>query len=100
MKYYTAEDLNLDEASVALYKDRKNRIWLGSARGVYMAEPGLSVFKKLVKLGYYWIVDIMEDKDGILWFASLGQGLCRYDISTDEFTYSVHYSSLKERLGR
>lgn len=91
MKYYTAEDLNLDEASVyALYKDRKNRIWLGSARGVYMAEPGSYVFKKLVKLGYYWIVDIMEDRDGILWFASLGQGLCRYDILTDEFTYYVN----------
>lgn len=91
MKYYSAEDLNLDEASVyALYKDSKNRIWLGSARGVYMAEPGEYVFKKLDKLGYYWIVDILEDKEGTLWFASLGQGLCRYDIDLDEFTFYVN----------
>lgn len=91
MKYYSADDLNLDDASVyALYKDSKNRIWLGSARGVYMAEPGSYVFKKLVKLGYYWIVDILEDKDGTLWFASLGQGLCRYEAELDEFTYYVN----------
>lgn len=88
VNFYNGEDLNIDEASVyALCKDRKGRIWLGSAWGVYVAEPEKRVFKKLDKLGYYWIVDILEDKDGMLWFASLGQGLCKYDPEKDALTF-------------
>lgn len=88
IRHYSDKELGIDDASVyTLYKDRKGRIWIGSGLGVYVAPLGTRRFKKLDRLGYYWTVDILEDRDGLLWFASLGQGLCRYDPEKDRLTF-------------
>lgn len=31
------------------------------------------------EVGFDWIFDVFQDKDGMMWFASMGSGLWKYD---------------------
>lgn len=89
--FYGQDHLGLDEASLyAIYTDSQGRTWLGNAWGIYVAEAGSMDFRKLRQLGNFWVVDILEDQDGTMWFASMGVGICKYNPAEDEYTF---YSS-------
>ncbi len=76
VRHYSPQELNIDEGSVyAFYIDSKGNKWLGSGWGLYKASPGSFTFHWVTNLGYDWIFDIMEDKSGTLWFATMGSGL-------------------------
>jgi len=77
----------------SLYEDRRGRIWVGTFRdGLIRYNPQngeLVTFKNRVNdvksLAGNNIWDITEDSLGNLQIATLGWGICTYDLQTDQF---------------
>lgn len=61
--------------------------WVGSDWGLFRALPGSSQFNKVDSLDQAWIFDIMQDSKGIIWFATMGAGIWKVDISKDEWKH-------------
>ena len=78
---------SIDENSVySIYKDSKNRIWVGTRKGVYLYDyqtDRLIPFKK-EDLGDNFIYDILEDKMGQFWFCIRHGGVACYSPVSDE----------------
>lgn len=69
-----------DEGSpYALYKDSRGIIWLGTASCVYTKDEGRMTFSKEENLPRCFAQDIVEDQNGIIWIATIGGGLLRYN---------------------
>lgn len=80
--FYDYKDLNISQngySIYALYVDAQETLWVGTDYGVYYAPKGTMNFTAIPELDGNWTFDIMEDKDGILWFATMGKGAWRYD---------------------
>lgn len=78
----------------SLMIDSKDQLWVGTWGGVFRQEA--DVFRRFelpipeVELLSYqttmeWITEIKEDKEGNIWIARDGYGVCKYD--GDTFTY-------------
>ena len=66
-----------DNDIYALHKDRKNRIWLGSTRNLFLYESEVDSFRLVRRLdGFIYHID--EDDGGKLWIATMGKGLFKY----------------------
>ena len=84
IQHYSASDMGLNEESIfALCEDRYGKIWLGNAWGVFVAEKNSMKFKRLDIFGLSYIFDIMEDSEGYIWAATLGNGVFQYDPQKD-----------------
>lgn len=80
---YSPEELNIGEGSpYAFYVDSSGRRWAGTGWGLYVSEPGPFDFKKVKEVDYDWIFDVLEAKDGTIWFASMGSGVWKYNPRT------------------
>lgn len=80
---YSPKQLGLEEGSVyVFYIDSRGVKWIGTGWGLYRADKDSMSFLKVDAVGYDWIFDIMEDKNGTLWIASMGSGLWKYDGKT------------------
>ncbi|NDV57424.1 two-component regulator propeller domain-containing protein [Bacteroides sp. 519] len=86
IRNYKSEELNIEEGSVYFFHiDNKGYKWIGAGWGLYRAQPNTFNFEKLEQVGYDWIFDVLEEKDGTLWFASMGSGVWRYNPAEDSF---------------
>jgi ligand-binding sensor domain-containing protein/signal transduction histidine kinase/DNA-binding response OmpR family regulator len=84
--HYTPEQLGIAEGSVyCFYIDSKGYRWIGTGWGLYKAKPGTFTFKKVEDAGYDWIFDVFEDKDGVIWFISMGSGVMKYNPKDNSF---------------
>lgn len=91
ISHYSAKNLGLDEESVyVLYEDRYGKIWLGNAWGVFIADKSDKEFKRVEKFGLNYIFDIMEDSDGYIWVATMGNGVFQYNPKNEEV---FHFTS-------
>ncbi len=80
VQHYSGESLNLDEASIyAICEDRYGKIWLGNGWGVYVGDKNKRDFKRVDAFGLNYIYDIMEDSEGCIWVATMGNGVFRYN---------------------
>ena len=61
-----------------IYRDRKNRLWAASMDGANLFDEGQQKFSK-IKLFKSLTIDIKEDPQGNVWFATQGDGLWRLD---------------------
>ncbi len=99
ISYFFADpaDIGLENDVMAIAKDNKNRIWLGSTRkGLYVLvqdEDGNARFKKVLPGA---ILDLMIDRQNILWIARGGNlGLERMhlnDFSLEKDPATEHYA--------
>ena len=90
VKHYSGESLNFEEASIyAICEDRYGQIWLGNGWSVYKGNKGTMNFKRMEEFGLNYIYDIIEDSDGYIWVATLGNGVFRYDQSTREMKHYI-----------
>ncbi|MDR1919749.1 MAG: response regulator [Tannerellaceae bacterium] len=72
----------------ALFQDSRGRLWVGTMGGLEFYDPtrdgfinvSLNQADNLVKQGQ--CVEILEDRDGYLWFSFLGTGVLRYAPDT------------------
>lgn len=90
-KHYSYTALNIGEGSVySFFIDKNGFKWIGTGWGLYKASPGSFHFTKVDAVGFDWIFDIYQDKSGIMWFASMGSGLWKYDTSRKKFKKYNH----------
>ncbi|MGD8538739.1 MAG: two-component regulator propeller domain-containing protein [Candidatus Aminicenantes bacterium] len=69
-----------------IFEDRNRNIWLGAENGAYVIRHNSTTIEgPLINANVSFI---LEDQLGILWFATLKQGLCSYDFSNQ---YSQNY---------
>lgn len=89
--HYSPSDLHLkSEGSVyALFKDSKNRIWLGTGNGLYLKSQGMK-FERIGKLASIFCQDITEDQQGNIWIATIGSGVFCYNPRTHHCTNYLH----------
>ncbi|MBQ8483315.1 MAG: response regulator [Bacteroidales bacterium] len=81
-KFSDSETTN--QSVYSLYKDPTGRLWLGSKTAIWAwtEEKGFTCMKHL---GYHSdIISIKGDSKGDIWFASISNGLLRYDPKTQE----------------
>lgn len=64
-----------------LYLDSKNRLWFSSHRAVpyYIKNDEFTILKNVPELSTFAINGVTEDKEGIIWIATEGDGLLSYD---------------------
>ena len=78
---------HIDISRKSILVDKSGTIWVGTHGGVYRYDPSadskgdqsFSLFQLLPPIN---VTDIMEDKNGNIWFASQGQGVFRYSGKT------------------
>lgn len=92
LRYISDKELGIEEGSVyGFLIDSKGRTWLGLGWGLYMSQPGEKKYHRVDELGYNWVFDIMEAKDGTIWLATMGSGVwkCHPEIGSYRH-YSYH----------
>lgn len=81
--HLTGAQLGLPEASpYALCEDRYGKIWLGNGWGVFVCNNNNMKFERVKELGWIYVYDILEDSEGNIWVATMGNGVFRYDPGT------------------
>ncbi len=90
--HYSPQQLGMggEGSPYAIFKDREGRIWVGSGHGVYLKNQDMT-FKQIGAMNRYFVQDITQDRDGNIWVATMGSGICCYNPSTDE---CLHYQSI------
>lgn len=73
---------------LSLLEDRTGRLWVGTEAGLSWVDQGAGRLVSVAEqtLGVFPIKAILEDKRGVLWLASYGKGLGRFDPRTNTFT--------------
>jgi Signal transduction histidine kinase len=80
-----------DDNIYSIYKDSSGKIWIGSMTGLQYYDRVPDTFKRVQEsLIKSQVNDILEDHKGILWFATMGNGVFSYDRFSEEWR---HYSS-------
>src|ERR1700712_2847193 len=75
---------------MCILQDSRGFIWIGTADGLNRYDGyKFKIFRNDVKdttsLGNNYVQDIIEDKDGNIWVATIGGGLNKYDRKTNRF---------------
>ncbi|MDR1380071.1 MAG: response regulator [Tannerella sp.] len=92
IKHFSGKDLNLDEASVyAICEDRHGKLWIGNGWGVFVGSKEGMDLKRMDEFGLSYVYDIMEDSRGLIWVATLGNGVFRYNQATGQVS---HYTGI------
>jgi len=81
--HLTGPQLGLPEASpYALCEDRFGKIWLGNGWGVFVCDNDHLKFERVKELGWIYVYDILEDSEGNIWVATMGNGVFKFDPYT------------------
>jgi signal transduction histidine kinase/ligand-binding sensor domain-containing protein/DNA-binding response OmpR family regulator len=76
---------SLDGGSIyAIYKDRNDRLWIGTMSGINMYNRSTDDFTR-IKQTNTTTIDIKQDNNGWLWFATLGKGVYRFNPQTAQW---------------
>ncbi|MBI2947244.1 MAG: response regulator [Verrucomicrobia bacterium] len=93
------------DGGISLYQDPEGKMWIGRHNGVSFAEGAwVENFSTTNVLANQHVSAIHRDNDGTLWFATLNQGIWRYDgrgftnFSTEHGLPSVRVCSI-DRAG-
>ena len=77
-----------DDNIYSIYKDYTGTIWIGTMTGLHRYVPQTDSFIRVCENEISSQVnDILEDFDGVVWFATLGQGLFSYDRKQDKWEH-------------
>ena len=80
VQHYSDKELGLDETSVnTICEDRFGKVWLGNGWGIFVAQKDDMKFKRMDEFGLIFPFDIMEDSEGYIWVATMGNGVFQYD---------------------
>lgn len=85
------QQLGISEGSVfALHRDRQGIIWLGDGWNIFRSTNQGRAFDKMEQFGYAYMRDILEDRKGNIWVATMGNGIFRHNPKTNE---TMNYKS-------
>lgn len=69
-----------DNSIYSLHKDLSGTVWTGTESGLFRYDAGSDSFSRVAgDLIFRQVNDILEDFEGKLWFATMGQGVFRLD---------------------
>ncbi len=81
---------SLDQSSIYdIFKDREGRMWVTTMSGVNLYDREKDHFVRLKDFGYTTI-NIKQDSQGDIWFATLGKGIFRYNPTKDTWINYLH----------
>ncbi|NIV37695.1 MAG: histidine kinase, partial [Anaerolineae bacterium] len=72
-----------------MHEGPSGTFWLATKDGLFTLDPDTEELE-LVTEGYAWKIMVYEDRSGVVWVGSSGDGLDRYDPSSGEWR---HYES-------
>ncbi len=89
VKHFARADVGSDNLNVySALRDSRGRLWFGTKEGICRYDDAAQRIESLLPLGHNSdVVDICEDPQGNVWFASLSRGLIRYSVSEDAFSF-------------
>ena len=91
--YDPADEKTIDGSSIySIFRDREENMWVTSMSGINRYDRLNDNFIRVKDLGYMTI-DIDQDSNGEIWFATQGKGIFRYNPKGDSWT---NYSSENE----
>ncbi|HET7734083.1 MAG TPA: two-component regulator propeller domain-containing protein, partial [Paludibacter sp.] len=92
--FYSSHDIHTinDNNVFSIYKDLTGTIWVGTIGGLSKYNRANNNFDRIEEpMAHAFIYDILQDNKGLLWFATYGQGLIRYNPQTREWKkYTNH----------
>jgi signal transduction histidine kinase/ligand-binding sensor domain-containing protein/DNA-binding response OmpR family regulator len=89
--HYSGDRLGVDEPSIySIYEDRLGRMWIGNGWEVYRGNKQTMKFQIQPPIKNSFLQDIAEDADGYLWVSTMGNGVYRYNLETDEAVHFTH----------
>ena len=94
-KKYSFESGNRESLSsssiYSVFKDRSGILWVGTTLGIDIYNAGNDSFHRIRPINASTI-DIRQDTDGRVWFATWGDGLYRYDPKKRSWKHFVNES--------
>ncbi|HTK21023.1 MAG TPA: two-component regulator propeller domain-containing protein, partial [Mucilaginibacter sp.] len=86
-----------------LLQDSRGFIWIGTADGLNRYDGyDFKIFRNDAKdntsIGNNYVQDIIEDKDGNIWAATIGGGLNKFDRNTNRFHRYLHNDKDKSSI--
>ena len=85
---YHTEQVGMNNESISsFFKDKKGNLWVGTLWSLYYAPPGQLHFKEIESMRGNFVFDILEDREGLIWIATLGQGVYQYNPDTEELKH-------------
>lgn len=97
--HLSGKQLGLDEASpYALCEDRYGKIWLGNGWGVFVCNNSSLKFEQIKEFGWLYVYDILEDSDGNIWVATMGNGVYKYDPTNKKIQHYTFKSNDNKSL--
>lgn len=97
IQHYSDTDLKIDEASIyAICEDRYGNLWIGNGWNVYKGNKNTKEFVRMDAFGLNYVYDIIEDSNGYIWVATLGNGVYKYDQNNNQirhYTYIIKDTS-------
>ncbi len=100
-KYYHREQGpgSIDNNDIfALFKDRKDNIWVGTSSSAFLFNRKTETFIRLKELNHHFVSDIIEDAQGNIWFATYDSGTYCYNPTTGEYTNYAYDASDPESI--
>jgi ligand-binding sensor domain-containing protein len=76
--------------SHAMIEDKAGNFLIATTQGLYRFDPDGKEKVVLLRKGYAWKISLFEDRHGMLWVGSSGDGVERYDPETGEWRLFRH----------
>ncbi len=68
----------------SIYQDRNKNIWIGTMSGINIYDRRADQFPRMKELNTITI-DIIQDQNNLIWFATQGEGLFSYNLNTKKW---------------
>lgn len=79
---------DLDYTSIYSYLlDNTGGCWLGTDAGLYHSPTAAGELKKVEELGNVWVFDMLHDRNGKVWIATMGTGIFSYNPNTGKYKH-------------
>lgn len=95
---FSGNENSTDNDSVySLHKDRNGAVWIGTKTGICsLTRKG---FMNIARFGFNCdIIEIQEDSEGEIWFASITEGLIGYDPRTQQISQKQHRGNIPSQI--
>ncbi|MDE6079258.1 MAG: response regulator [Duncaniella sp.] len=70
-----------------VYQDGSGNLWVSASWGLYRRSKGSGEFKRIEEVGESWVYDMLQDSKGIIWIASMGEGIWQYNPMTNTYKH-------------
>lgn len=81
---------SFESSAMSIYKDSKGRVWVGSFKTVSIYDRQAHRFTNKINIGAT-VLSILEDRHGVMWFGTDGNGLWSWNDKTKELKQHIDF---------